>query len=83
MLGALLMKVFGITSKSFVHLTALLLTCNLLSLLPLPLIGWVPDQSTEGIERLGDYQVVEMTDKVNNIESVGTSSPQMSTDRQQ
>jgi hypothetical protein len=44
-LGAVMMKFFGITSSSFVHLTALLLTCNLLSLLPLPLIGWVPDES--------------------------------------
>jgi hypothetical protein len=43
-LGAIMMKFFGITSSSFVHLTALLLTCNLLSLLPLPLIGWVPDE---------------------------------------
>jgi hypothetical protein len=44
-LGAIMMKFFGITSSSFVHLTALLLTCNLLSLLPLPLIGWVPDET--------------------------------------
>jgi hypothetical protein len=44
-LGAVMMKLFGITSSSFVHLTALLLTCNLLSLLPLPLIGWVPNES--------------------------------------
>jgi hypothetical protein len=44
-LGAFMMMFFGITSSSFVHLTALLLTCNLLSLLPLPLIGWVPDES--------------------------------------
>eukprot|EP00878_Enallax_costatus_P020264 GHUV01021414.1.p1 GENE.GHUV01021414.1~~GHUV01021414.1.p1 ORF type:complete len:534 (+),score=85.13 GHUV01021414.1:759-2360(+) len=56
MLGALLMKVFGITSSNFVHLSMLLLTCNLLSLLPLPLIGWVPDESTKGIEKLGNYQ---------------------------
>jgi hypothetical protein len=44
-LGAVMMKLFGITSSSFVHLTALLVTCNFLSLLPLPLIGWVPDES--------------------------------------
>jgi len=43
--GALMMKLFGITSSNFDHLTALLLTCNLMSLLPLPLVGWVPDTS--------------------------------------
>jgi hypothetical protein len=45
--GALMMKLFGITSTNFAHLSALLLTCNLLSLLPLPLVGWVPDSSTK------------------------------------
>lgn len=45
LLGAVLMKLFGITSSNFSHLSALLLTCNLLSLLPLPLIGWVPDET--------------------------------------
>lgn len=44
-LGAVMMKFFGITSSNFAHLSALLLTANLLSLLPLPLIGWVPDES--------------------------------------
>jgi Ca2+/H+ antiporter len=46
LLGAAMMKLFGITSSNFDHLSLLLLTCNLMSLLPLPLVGWVPDSST-------------------------------------
>jgi hypothetical protein len=46
LLGAAMMKLFGITSSNFDHLSMLLLTCNLMSLLPLPLVGWVPDSST-------------------------------------
>lgn len=45
-LGAGMMALFGITSSSFSHLSMLLLTCNLLNLLPLPLIRWVPDESS-------------------------------------
>ena len=47
LLGALMMKLFGITSSNFDRLSMLLLTCNLMSLLPLPLVGWVPDSSTK------------------------------------
>lgn len=47
--GAAMMKLFGITSTDFSHLTALLLTCNMMSLLPLPLVRWVPDSNTQGV----------------------------------
>jgi hypothetical protein len=46
LLGAGMTKLFSITSSNFDHLSLLLLTCNLMSLLPLPLVGWVPDSST-------------------------------------
>jgi hypothetical protein len=45
MVGALFMKLFGITSTNFSNLSALLFTCNMLSLLPLPLVKWVPDET--------------------------------------
>lgn len=66
MLGALMMKLFGITSSNFVYLSALLVTCNVLSLVPLPLIGWVPDESTKVVESLGDYELVSAADVVND-----------------
>lgn len=48
MLGGLMTKLFGITSTNFDHLAPLLLTCNLLSLVPLPLVRWVPDERAGG-----------------------------------
>jgi hypothetical protein len=47
-LGAVMTLLFGITSTNFQHLSALLLTCNVLSLLPLPLVRWVPDDAATG-----------------------------------
>ncbi|CAN1797170.1 Folate-biopterin transporter 1, chloroplastic [Linum perenne] len=44
LLGALLTKVFGVTKDSFDNLAALIIICNLSSLLPLPLIGLLPSE---------------------------------------
>ncbi len=41
--GALLTKLFGVTSDNFDRLAPLVLLCTLSSLLPLPLLGLVPD----------------------------------------
>ncbi|CAN1310428.1 Folate-biopterin transporter 1, chloroplastic, partial [Linum perenne] len=46
LLGALLTKVFGVTKDSFDNLAALIIICNLSSLLPLPLIGLLPSEDT-------------------------------------
>jgi folate/biopterin transporter len=44
-LGALLTHLFGVTETDFSHLWQLVLVTNLSSLLPLPLIHWLPEQS--------------------------------------
>ena len=41
--GALLTKMFGVTSDNFDRLAPLVLLCTLSSLAPLPLLGLVPD----------------------------------------
>ncbi|ABD00754.1 folate/biopterin transporter [Synechococcus sp. 63AY4M2] len=42
-LGSLLMHALGVTESDFSHLGLLLLLTNLSTLLPLPLLGWVPE----------------------------------------
>lgn len=40
--GALLMKWFGITATDFTHLPLLIVLSSVSTLLPLPLLGWIP-----------------------------------------
>ncbi len=42
-LGSLLMHALGVTESDFSHLGLLLLLTNLSTLLPLPLLGWLPE----------------------------------------
>ncbi|KAM3385753.1 hypothetical protein ACQJBY_009478 [Aegilops geniculata] len=45
LVGAGLTKIFGVTRESFGNLPVLIIVCNLSSLLPLPLLGLLPDET--------------------------------------
>ncbi|VAH45727.1 unnamed protein product [Triticum turgidum subsp. durum] len=45
LVGAGLTKIFGVTRESFGNLPLLIIVCNLSSLLPLPLLGLLPDET--------------------------------------
>ncbi|ESQ51794.1 hypothetical protein EUTSA_v10016461mg [Eutrema salsugineum] len=47
LMGAGLTQVFGITRDSFGNLSTLIILCNLSSLLPLPLLGLLPEDSPD------------------------------------
>lgn len=47
LLGAGLTQVFGVTRDRFDNLAALIILCNLSSLLPLPLLGLLPQDSPD------------------------------------
>ncbi|WP_017328002.1 folate/biopterin family MFS transporter [Synechococcus sp. PCC 7336] len=47
-LGALLMQGLGVTETEFSAMTALVVITNLTTLLPLPLLRWLPDDSATG-----------------------------------
>lgn len=47
LIGAGLTQLFGVTKDSFDNLTFLIILCNLSSLLPLPLLGLLPDDSPD------------------------------------
>lgn len=47
LIGAGLMQLFGITRDSFDNLTLLIILCNLSSLLPLPLLGLLPQDNLD------------------------------------
>lgn len=55
-LGAAATKLAGITSTNFEHLSTLLLVCNLLSLAPLPLVHWVPDETAAAAAAMHHHQ---------------------------
>jgi hypothetical protein len=44
LVGAGLTKLLGVTRESFGNLPLLIIICNLSSLLPLPLLGLLPDE---------------------------------------
>jgi folate/biopterin transporter len=46
-LGAILTHLFGVTETQFDHLWLLMLVTNLTTLLPLPLVGWLPAASAD------------------------------------
>ena len=61
-LGALLTKLLGVTESNFDNLSLLIWICNLSSLLPLFLIGWldkVGDQSEAELEATGDALLID------------------------
>ncbi|KAL0561405.1 hypothetical protein IC582_001831 [Cucumis melo] len=47
LVGAALTHLFGITKDRFDNLTTLVILCNLSSLLPLPLLGLLPEESSD------------------------------------
>lgn len=47
LIGAGLTQVFGITKDKFDNLAALIILCNLSSLLPLPLLGLLPGDNPD------------------------------------
>ncbi|KAL3812603.1 hypothetical protein ACJIZ3_013871 [Penstemon smallii] len=47
LIGAGLTQLFGVTKDSFDNLTFLIILCNLSSLLPLPLLGLLPQDTTD------------------------------------
>ncbi|KAG8373079.1 hypothetical protein BUALT_Bualt12G0133400 [Buddleja alternifolia] len=49
LIGAGLTQLFGVTKDEFDNLTSLIILCNLSSLLPLPLLGLLP-QDTSGVD---------------------------------
>jgi len=61
-IGALLTKLMGITESNFDNLALLTTFCNLTSLLPLFLIGWldkVGDMSEEEFEEMDKKQAID------------------------
>ncbi|TYJ14671.1 hypothetical protein E1A91_A10G131900v1 [Gossypium mustelinum] len=46
LLGAVLTQVFGVTKDKFDNLSSLIILCNLSSLLPLPLLGLLPEDDS-------------------------------------
>lgn len=58
LIGAGLTQVFGVTKDRFDHLAALIILCNLSSLLPLPLLSLLPtDDSDEKTNEEGDIEM--------------------------
>ncbi|XP_023548042.1 folate-biopterin transporter 1, chloroplastic-like [Cucurbita pepo subsp. pepo] len=47
LIGAALTQLFGITKDTFNNLTTLVIICNLSSLLPLPLLGLLPEETPD------------------------------------
>ncbi|KAA3480489.1 Biopterin transport-related protein BT1 [Gossypium australe] len=47
LLGAVLTQLFGVTKDKFDNLSSLIILCNLSSLLPLPLLGLLPEDDSE------------------------------------
>ena len=47
LIGAGVTQLLGVTKDSFKNLALLIIICNLSSLLPLPLIGLLPDEKEE------------------------------------
>ncbi|XP_021747475.1 folate-biopterin transporter 1, chloroplastic isoform X1 [Chenopodium quinoa] len=58
LIGAGLTQVFGVTKDRFDHLAALIILCNLSSLLPLPLLSFLPADDFD--EKTNDESDIEM-----------------------
>ncbi|MCL6435918.1 MAG: folate/biopterin family MFS transporter [Leptolyngbyaceae cyanobacterium HOT.MB2.61] len=56
--GALLMHSMGITENNFTNLASLVIITNLSTLLPLPLLGWLPASDGEGSKTTPTLQSV-------------------------
>ncbi|KAL3648970.1 hypothetical protein CASFOL_005373 [Castilleja foliolosa] len=50
LIGAGLTQLFGVTKDKFDNLTFLIILCNLSSLLPLPLLGLLPDDTADPVD---------------------------------
>lgn len=58
LIGAGLTQVFGVTKDRFDNLAVLIILCNLSSLLPLPLLGLLPQDSPDTTEKeSGDIEM--------------------------
>ena len=58
LIGAGLTQLFGITKERFDNLAALIIICNLSSLLPLPLLGLLPrDNPDENLKENADVEM--------------------------
>ncbi|CAN8315680.1 unnamed protein product [Cochlearia groenlandica] len=57
LMGAGLTQVFGITKDSFDNLSTLIILCNLSSLLPLPLLGLLPQDSPDTVVTKDDTDI--------------------------
>ncbi|CAL1411319.1 unnamed protein product [Linum trigynum] len=60
LVGAFLTQSFGVTRDSFDNLAVLVILCNLSSLLPLPLLGLLPNDTSESTSKETDDDDVEM-----------------------
>ncbi|XP_051127976.1 folate-biopterin transporter 1, chloroplastic isoform X1 [Andrographis paniculata] len=60
LIGAGLTQLFGITKDRFDYLTSLIILCNLSSLLPLPLLGLLPDDAVDAKSEKIDDDDIEM-----------------------
>ncbi|WCJ23802.1 Major facilitator superfamily protein [Euphorbia peplus] len=60
LMGAGLTQLFGITRDSFDNLATLIILCNLSSLLPLPLLGLLPSDTSESDDIEKDTGDIEM-----------------------
>ncbi|CAI0559459.1 unnamed protein product [Linum tenue] len=60
LVGAFLTQAFGVTRDSFDNLAVLVILCNLSSLLPLPLLGLLPNDTSESPSKETDDDDVEM-----------------------
>ncbi len=59
-LGALLTQLFGVTETNFDHLWLLLIITNLSSLLPLPLLGLLPEIDPQLDGNIGEFSPIEL-----------------------
>lgn len=60
LIGAALTELFGITKDRFDNLTPLVILCNLSSLLPLPLLGLLPEESPDLSSKESSESDIEM-----------------------
>jgi len=62
-IGAVLTKNLDVTETNFTNLPILLIICNLSSLLPLPLLGWIKEQDVEKLSSETNDAIITTDDK--------------------
>lgn len=60
LMGAGLTQLFGVTKDRFDYLTPLIILCNLSSLLPLPLLGFLPEDIANADSKENENDDIEM-----------------------